>query len=157
MVGVWVGRVLGGWVWWLVDAEWGGVWQSVTHSAPKLPQSVAVAFQLSIQIGLNFISIAVCIASRSDLLNLWLLKQAPNAFLSRWILSVTYLSTLEQATWASSKIGSKANIFGNRLCSTFRGSSQNALRKESWTFSISAKLVDTSRACKHAAVTLPPL
>ena len=59
MVGVWVGRVLGGWVWWLVGAEWGGVRQSVAHSAPELPQSVAVAFELSIQIGLRFISIAV--------------------------------------------------------------------------------------------------
>ena len=59
MVGVWVGRVLGGWVWWLVGAEWGGVWQSVTHSAPVLSQLVAVAFELSIQIGWRFVSIAV--------------------------------------------------------------------------------------------------
>ena len=59
MVGMLVGRVLDWWVWRLVAAEWGWVWQSVTHSAPVLSQLVAVAFELSIQIGWRFVSIAV--------------------------------------------------------------------------------------------------
>ena len=83
-------------------------------------------------------------ASRSDFLRLCLFLQAPSAFLSRCVLSVTCLSTLEQATWASIKIRSTANVFRNTLCATFRGSSQNALRKASlrrqqpgfaWSFS----------------------
>ena len=63
MVGVWVGRVLDWWVWWLVVAEWGWVGQSVAHSAPELSQLVAVAFELSIQIGWRLVSIAAVISS----------------------------------------------------------------------------------------------
>ena len=46
MVGVLVGRMLDWWVWRLVVAEWGWVWQSLAHSASEVSQLVAVAFEL---------------------------------------------------------------------------------------------------------------
>ena len=46
MVGMLVGRVLDWWVWRLVVAEWGWVWQSLAHSASEVSQLVAVAFEL---------------------------------------------------------------------------------------------------------------
>ena len=47
----------------MVVAEWGWVGQSVAHSAPELSQLVAVAFELSIQIGWRLVSIAAVISS----------------------------------------------------------------------------------------------
>ena len=59
IVGVLLGRRLGGWVWWLLSIQWGGVWQSVVHSASELSQLVAVAFEPFIQIRRRFVSIAI--------------------------------------------------------------------------------------------------
>ena len=93
IVDVWLGRRLGGWVWWLVRTQWGGVWQSVVHSASELSQLIAVAFEPFIQIRRRFVSITISDlkshALRSNSPRQCLLMQTPSAFLSRWISSVS--------------------------------------------------------------------
>ena len=45
IVGLRLGRRLGGWVWWLVSSQWRRVWHSLVHSPSELSQLVAVAFE----------------------------------------------------------------------------------------------------------------